>query len=298
MVNIAVVPIVPILMLLLTSCSDTPVKQSDHPVNQNTTGMQTVISKDGTSIAYDKTGEGPYLIVVNGALSHRKSAGIQELATLLAQNFTVLTYDRRGRGESADTKPYAADREIEDISALIDKAGGSAYLYGSSSGAALALRSADKLGPGKVKKLAMYEPPYGAVSDSAFMEEKNNINALITAGKPGEAVISFMKNRGTPPDKMEEMKQSPAWNDFVKLGPTLVYDFEVMGDGQIPQAVAKRISIPSIVLVGEKSPAFMHTTADSLAEIIPGTVRKILPGQTHQASAEAVVPVLIEFFGK
>ena len=271
-------------------------QQREQPPAQNTTSMQTVTSHDGTPIAYDTTGAGPFLIVVNGALSYRKSEGIEELATALAQNFTVLTFDRRGRGESGDTKPYTADREIEDIAALIDNAGGSAYLYGSSSGAALALRAAEKLGPGKVKKLAMYEPPYGAVDEAGFMAERDTISRLVSAGKPGDAVLVFMQNRGTPPDQLDAMKQSPAWNDFVKMGPTLLYDFDVMQDGQVPEAIARKISIPVMILTGEKSPAFMHTTATRLAAIIPGSTHKTLPGQTHQASAEAVVPVLLEFF--
>ena len=296
MIYNAVIPVVLILMLLLNSCRNTPEKQSNNPEIQSNKSMQTVISQDGTFIAYDTTGEGPCIIVVNGALSHKKSEGIQELADLLAQNFTVITYDRRGRGESADTKPYAAEREIEDIAALIDKCDGAAYLYGSSSGAALSLLTASKLGPEKVKKLAMYEPPYGAVSDSAFVEEKNRISALVAEGKPADAVIFFMQNRGTPPDKMEEMKQSPAWNDFVSMGPTLVYDFEVMENGQIPAERAGKISIPTLVMVGEKSPAFMHSTADSLVKTIPGAVHKALKDQTHQSAPEAVVPVLLEFF--
>jgi pimeloyl-ACP methyl ester carboxylesterase len=214
MANKLVLSIVPLLMLLLSSCSDTPVKQTENPVNQNTTEMQTAISNDGTVIAYDTIGNGPYIIVVNGALSHRKSEGINELATALGHHFTVLTFDRRGRGESGDTKPYTADREIEDISALIEKAGGSAYLYGSSSGAALSLLAAAKLGPDKVKKLAMYEPPYGAVSEEAYKEEEQKIGELVSAGKPSDAVLLFMQNRGTPPDQLEAMKQSPAWSDF------------------------------------------------------------------------------------
>jgi pimeloyl-ACP methyl ester carboxylesterase len=256
----------------------------------------TAISKDGTVIAYEKTGEGPCIILVNGALAHREPPGVRELAALLSKNFTVIIYDRRGRGASTDTKPYAVEREIEDIEALIDAAGGSVYLYGASSGAALSLLAAEKLGPGKVKKLALYEPPYGSATKQEYAEEKNKVNELVKDGKPGDAVTYFMERRGTTPDQMESMKKSPEWNGMVRVEHTLVYDFEVLGDGTVPVAVAKNITIPTLVMNGEKSFDFMSATADTVGKIIPGAVRKTITGQTHQASPEAVAPVLLDFF--
>src|SRR5438309_8379105 len=121
--------------------------------------MQSVISKDGTTIAYDRAGRGPAVILVAGAFSYRKYPASVQLADLLAQHFTVYSYDRRGRGASGDTKPYAVEREIEDIDALIDEAGGSAFVYGHSSGGCLAVDATIQLGD-KIKKLAMYEAPY------------------------------------------------------------------------------------------------------------------------------------------
>ncbi len=259
------------------------------------TAAATALSKDGTVIAYEKNGQGPSLIVVGGALSHR-NAYTRELSAKLASHFTVISYDRRGRGESKDTKPYAVDREIEDIEALIDKAGGSVYLYGTSSGAALALLTAEKLGPTKITKLALYEPPYGSASKEAVASEKRAVNKFLSDDEPAEAVTFFLEKRGIPSDKMEAMKQSPEWKDMVSMAPTLMYDLAILGDGTVPFDVAKRIAIPTLVMDGEKSFPFMHATADTVGKTIPGAQRKTIKGQTHNLSADAGGPVLLEFF--
>src|SRR2546425_1217488 len=157
--------------------------------------MHTVISKDGTKIAYDKEGEGPAVILVAGALSVR----FPELSKLLAPRFTVYNYDRRGRGDSGDTKPYAVEREVEDIAALLDVAGGSACLYGHSSGAALALEAALRLG-NKVKKLAMYEAPYNddPKVQHAWGQYIKQLTDALAANRRGDAVALFMKYVGMP----------------------------------------------------------------------------------------------------
>jgi pimeloyl-ACP methyl ester carboxylesterase len=261
--------------------------------------MPTVTSKDGTVIAYEKTGNGPVLILVNGALAHRKFYGEKDLASRLARNFTVIYYDRRGRGESSDTKPYAVEREIEDIEALIHEAGGRAFLYGASSGASLALLAAEKLGPEKVIKLALYEPPYGAdiaKDKQEYAEEKKKINELVATGKPGNAVAVFIESLGTPPEEVQNMKKSSEWKDMERVGHTLVYDFEVLGDGIVPVDVAKKVAVPTQVMDGEKSFDFMHATADKLQKTIPGSVRKTLRDQTHEPSPEILAPALEEFF--
>lgn len=265
-------------------------------VKDEATKTTKAISKDGTSIAYEKIGKGPAIIIVNGALSQRKLFG-DSLPAMLAKNFTVITYDRRGRGESTDTKPYAVEREIEDIEALVEKAGGSAYLYGGSSGAALSLLAAEKLGPEKVTKLALYEPPYGSDTKEKVAEEKKKVNELIADGKPGDAITFFMERRGMTPDKMEGMKKSPGWNEMVRMEHTLEYDFEVLGDGTVPTHVAKNITIPTLVMDGEKSFEFVHATADALGKNIPNAERKTIKGQLHNLTAEAAAPVLLEFFG-
>lgn len=261
--------------------------------------MPIVISKDGTAIAYEKTGKGPCILLVNGALSHRKLYGEKELAERLAQDFTLIYYDRRGRGESTDTKPYSAEREIEDLEALAREAGNRVYLYGSSSGASLALFAAEKLGPEKIIKLALYEPPYDAFKDKQeFTALKKKISELVAAGKPGDAVTVFLESLGITTDAMESIKKSPDWKELERVGHTLVYDFEVLGDGAVPLEVAKNSKMPTLVMAGEKSFDFMHTTADMLSKIIPNAVRKTLKGQTHEASPEALAPVLNDFFGR
>lgn len=256
-----------------------------------------VTSQDGVKIAFEKSGSGPALILVGGALSDR--SGGKPLAARLAGEFTVYTVDRRGRGQSSDAKPYGVEREIEDLAAIIADAGGSAYLYGVSSGAALALQTAAKLGPAKVPKLALYEPPYGA-SDARqkqdFAEQKRRIGELIKTGQPGDAAAYFMTVIGTSPEALEKLKASLHWAGMAKIDFTLAYDYVVLGDGTVPEGVAKAIAVPTLVVDGEKTMEFMHATADQVARLIPGAKRKTLPGQTHQAAPEVVAPVLIEFF--
>jgi pimeloyl-ACP methyl ester carboxylesterase len=256
-----------------------------------------VSSTDGTPIAFNKAGNGPALIIVGGALSDRTLNGDTTLVASLKDHFTVYTYDRRGRGESGDNQPYAVDHEIGDIDALIQNAGGSAYLFGVSSGAALALQAAAKLGAGKVSKLALYEPPYGQ-PQREFTKVKDSVKALVKTGQPGDAATYFFSAIGTPPETVQGMKSSPAWEGIKKIDFTLVYDYEVLGDGSIPGDVAKAITIPTLVMDGEKSLDFMHATAARIADLVPNGKRSMLKGQTHQVKAEAVTPVLVEFFGK
>jgi pimeloyl-ACP methyl ester carboxylesterase len=295
MKNIRVIPI--ILLFFAAGCNHNQEQSTmETQITPEVTDPSITISKEGTAIAYEKIGMGPSIILVNGALSHRKSQGVKELAVMLAKNFTVIFYDRRGRGESTDTKPYAIKKEIEDIETLVEDAGGSVYLYGASSGAALALLAAEKLGPEKITKLALYEPPYGSDTKQEFAKEKKKANELVADGKPGDAVMFFMERRGLSPGELAGIKKSPEWNDLVAIGHTLVYDFEVLGDGTVPIDVAKNITIPTLVMDGEKSFDFMHVTADTIGKIIPGAVRKTIKDQTHAVSPEALAPVLLEFF--
>jgi pimeloyl-ACP methyl ester carboxylesterase len=261
--------------------------------------MARVKSEDGTAIAFDKTGTGPSLVIVTGALAHRNLYGDAPLATELSKHFTVYTFDRRGRGESTDSPSYAVEREIEDVAALIDDAGGSAYLYGISSGAALALRTAAKLGSATVTKLALYEPPYGADDEKEkqdFANQRRRVTELVERGEPGEAVAFFMSALGTPPEAIEEMKGSADWEGMKKVECTLTYDFAVLGDGSVPHDIASAVTVPTLVMDGENTMDFMHATADRLAEFMSHAERNTLEGQTHQADAKAVAPVLIEFF--
>jgi pimeloyl-ACP methyl ester carboxylesterase len=288
-------------LTMTTACatSDRPVAPEGAAMSTNVESekagnVAVVTSKDGTNIAFEKVGNGPALVIVGGALSQRD--GGKPLALELTDRFTVYTYDRRGRGESGDTKPYAVDREIEDLEAVIEQAGNEAYLYGVSSGAALSLQSAAKLGPAKVPKLALYEPPYDQ-GDSEFEEQKERINQLVQTGKPGDAAAFFLSAVGMPPQALEDMKRSPEWEGIKRIDFTLAYDYAVLGNGTVPDSV-KRISVPTLVMDGEKSLDFMHPTANRIAELMPNAQRKTIKGQTHQAAPEAVAPLLIEFFGE
>jgi len=263
--------------------------------NTETSGSAAfAVSSDGTKIAFEKAGSGPALVIVGGALSERD--GGKPLVGKLQERFTVYTYDRRGRGQSGDTKPYAAEREIEDLGAVIEQAGSKAYVYGVSSGAALSLQTAVKLGPTKVSKLAVYEPPYGQ-DRKEFNEQKDRVNQLVQAGKPGDAAEFFLKSVGIPAQALEDMKNSPQWERISKIDFTLTYDYAILGDGSVPETV-NQIGVPTLVLDGEKTLPFIHPAADRIAQLIPGAQRKTLPGQTHQASPEVVAPVLTEFFNQ
>ena len=261
--------------------------------------MDTVRSKDGTTIAFDMQGDGPAVILVDGAMGTRSSGSKPELARLLAQRFTVYIYDRRGRGDSGDTKPYAVEREIEDTEALIDKAGGSAYLYGHSSGGCLALDAAVKLGD-KVKKLAMYEAPYNddPEAQKAWGRYIEDLTDALASDRRGDAVALFMTYVGMPSAQIEGMRHAPFWRGMEALAPTLAYDHTaIMGnDGSIPAERAARVHVPTLVMSGGKGAPFMSVTAKTLSEVIPGATLATLEGQTHDVHPDAIAPVLIEFF--
>ncbi len=262
--------------------------------------MNKVTSKDGTTIAYDKRGTGPALILVDGALTYRSFGPMQHLAELLAPHYTVYTFDRRGRGESSNSKPYSVDREVEDINALIDEAGGSAFIFGISSGACLALEAALQLGK-KTVKLAMYEPPYNTMQGAAkpWEEYRKQLADLLVAGRRGDAVALFMQFVGTPADQVNGMRISPVWPMFEAVAPTLAYDAAVMGsDRKAPVDRAARLSVPALVMDGGANLAvmpFMHDTAARLAKAIPHAQQRTLDGQTHDVKLEVLAPVLEEF---
>lgn len=261
--------------------------------------LNNIESKDGTYIAFDKSGKGPALIIVSGALSYRAMDEDKKLVSAFSKYFTVYVYDRRGRGESTDTEPYSVDREIEDIEGLIKDAGGSAYLFGVSSGAALSLLAASKLGKAKVSKLALYEPPYGTDSEKdkkEYAEQRKRVNELIDTGKPGDAATFFFQSIGIPKDAFENIQKSPQWPLMKSIEHTLAYDFAVLNDGAIPVDAAKKATMPALVMNGDKSFDFMSVAAKNLSDTMPDAQWKTLKDQTHQAAAEVIVPVLREFF--
>lgn len=261
--------------------------------------MKTVTSKDGTTIAFDQIGKGPVVILVDGALQYRAfDQGMAELADLLSKHFTVIHYDRRGRGDSTDSQTYELEREIEDIESIINEAGGSAFLYGISSGAALALEAAIKL-PDKIKKLVMYEAPYNDDDNArkSWKEYRQKLMELVKQGRKRDAVGHFMMLVGMSPDQLEGMHQHPMWPLWEAVGLTLAYDAIAMGeDSSLPTKRAAKVAVPTLVMNGSQSFPFMHDTAVALAKAIPNAKHRTLEGQTHEVSSEALAPVLIEFF--
>ena len=265
--------------------------------------MNKVISKDGTEIAFERQGTGPAVILVDGALCYRSFGPMAQLAELLAPSFTVYLYDRRGRGESNNSMPYSVEREVEDIEALIQAAGGSTFIYGISSGACLALEAAIKLG-NMIGKLAMYEPPYN--SDDAALQEwreyRRQLSELLVAGRNGEAVVLFMQFVGTPTEAIDGMRQAPVWPMFEAVAPTLAYDAAAMGEDRIaPFRRAAYVKVPALVMDGganHETMPFMHKSATALARAIRHGQQRTLEGQTHDVNLEVLAPLLVEFFNQ
>ncbi|MEU8888767.1 alpha/beta hydrolase [Streptomyces sp. NPDC048442] len=255
--------------------------------------MSKVISRDGTPLAYERTGEGEPLILVGGAFSTGTAEG--PLAGLLAPRFSVVTYDRRGRGDSGDTAPYAVAREVEDLAALVEEVGGSACLYGMSSGGALVLRAA--AAGLNVPRVAVYEPPFTVLEETraekaAYTER---LNALLGEGHKGEAVELFLSVVGMPTEFIAQMKQAPVWRSFEALAPTLAYDDAVMGDGTVPADRLASVAQPVLVVSGGASPAVMRDAAVRTSEAVPDGRHRTLPRQTHDVDPRALAPVLAEF---
>jgi pimeloyl-ACP methyl ester carboxylesterase len=261
--------------------------------------MATVSSADGTPIAFERMGEGAPVIVVGGALCD--AATMRPLSEELARRFTVINYDRRGRGESGDTPPYAVEREIEDLAALVEEAGGTVSLYGHSSGAALVLHAAAHGLP--VARVVLHEPPFVAGSDEdrrIATEYVERLEALLAEDRRGDAVELFMGLVEMPPEAIAGMRSSRWWAQAQALAPTLAYDAEVMGDrqtgGTIPAGLAERVTPPALVLCGGASPEWMIDTARNLADAMPQGRLRVLEGQEHVVPPELLVPVLAEFF--
>jgi pimeloyl-ACP methyl ester carboxylesterase len=257
--------------------------------------MKQVTSKDGTVITYDQSGHGPSVILVCGGSVDRMSNA--PLAALLSDHFTVFNYDRRGRGASGDTPPYAIEREIEDIDAVINAAGGSAFLFGSSSGAALAL---DAAASGlAITKLALWEPPY-IVGDSRPRPPSDTAKTyteLVSAGRRGDAVEFFMtKVVGLPPEFAAQARTQPWWSAQEALAHTLAYDATIMGDYALPTRQAASVKTPTLVIAGGSDFPWMRDTAKGLANIIPGAQTRFLEGQGHDVAPNVLAPVLVEFF--
>ncbi len=247
--------------------------------------METVTSADGTVIAFDQLGSGPPLIVVAGASCDR--AVDTAIAAALADRFTVLNYDRRGRGDSTDTPPYEVDREIEDLDVLVSAAGGAATVVGLSSGAVLAAHAAASGLP--VRHLVMWEPPFRLDAEGQRQTATYNerLAALLADDDRGGALELFMRMVGVPEPAIAGMRQSPYWALGEGLAPTLAYDAAVMGVGEPPPSLGK-IAAPTLVLAGGASPDWMRDSARAAAREIPGARFEVLEGQTHDVAAEVL----------
>jgi pimeloyl-ACP methyl ester carboxylesterase len=258
--------------------------------------MATVQSSDGTTIGYERGGSGPALILVDGAMCHRGGGPMRPLAALLVGAFTVYTYDRRGRGESTDTPPYTVDKEIADLRALIEVAGGSAGVYGISSGGALALAAAAAGAP--ITRLAIYEAPFVADANPALASRqyRRDLDAALGQGRRGAAVALFMAMVGIPPQVIEGIRGGPGWPAMEAIAPTLAYDDTILDGGTVPVRRAATVTIPALVLDGGASPQTLRDAAKSLAAALPDGRYGTLEGQTHDVAAEALAPALVDFF--
>lgn len=258
-----------------------------------------VISKDGTIISFDRIGHGAPIILVDAALCHRQLGQTGQLAKLLAPHFTVITYDRRGRGESGDTAPYSVQREVEDIAALLSEAGGSAHLWGMSSGAVLALEAARCLNG--IQKLAVYEAPF-IVDDSRSTTEDQwtHIREAAAAGRPGAAIKVFLEMVGVPRVFIALMRLSPIWSKLEAIAHTLPYDGAIVQDYQrgrpLPPQRWASVTVPTLVMDGGKSPQWMRRGNHALSLVLPNTHYRTLNGHTHALKPKAHAPALVEFF--
>ncbi|KUO04872.1 alpha/beta fold hydrolase [Streptomyces caeruleatus] len=253
-------------------------------------------SADGTSIAYATSGDGPAVILVSGAMS--TGGTVAPLAVPLADRFRVVWYDRRGRGGSGDTHPYAVDREVEDLAALIEAVGGEAALCGVSSGGALVLEAAASGLP--VRQVAVYEVPFadfvegGAAQRSAYTA---NLTEALAQGRRGDAVELFLRLTGMAEQMIQGARQSPMWPGMETIAPSLAYDDAVLGDGLVPRERLASIGVPVLSVAGGASPAWMREAARAVAEAVPEGTYRCLEGQTHMVEPEVLGPVLAEFFG-
>ena len=262
--------------------------------------MPQVTSKDGITIGYDVTGSGPAVILVAGATQYRAVDHVTPiLIELLAQHFTVINYDRRGRGESTDKWPYAVAREVEDIAALLDVAGGEAFVFGMSSGAVLALEAAAAM-PRKIKALALYEPPIDpGRSGDAYRYEHMQMAVQAAQGRAAEMMSDFLLGVGMSGAELAGFKQSPTWPAFAAVGLTLEHDYRILADarGSVgPPERWQNAIMPVLVLDGDRSFPFMAAGAEWVASALHNVERMTLAGQSHEYDPKILAPLLAVFF--
>jgi pimeloyl-ACP methyl ester carboxylesterase len=263
--------------------------------------MQTVTSADGTQIAYDRYGDGPAVILVSGALGYRKFKKFEQIATALSEHCTVINYDRRGRGDSGEAGPVSVQHEVDDIAALIREVGGRASLWGWSSGGAVALRAAAAdIG---VEKLAIYETPFKTDPQAKYPADDygSRLDEIVATGDRTGAAKHFMRNAiGIPGPLVTVMSLLPMFTGFAANGLTLTFDYAALGDHNMhgsplrPEEWAT-VTCPTLVVYGAKTVAGLKHASQALAGVLPNATLRELPGQNHNVSPEAIVPVLTEF---
>jgi pimeloyl-ACP methyl ester carboxylesterase len=249
---------------------------------------------DGTTIAHRATGTGPPLVLVVGAFCDSTSTA--DLTALLADTFTVHEYDRRGRGASGDTAPYDVQREVEDLTAVLAAAGDRPYLYGHSSGAALALETAAAGVP--LRGLVAYEPPYTAADDGSggSAELLEQLRQHLAADDPDGAAAAFLTTAGTPPEVVQMMQSGPGWPRMRQFAPGLEYDVLLCNGGQVPAARFAHIDVPTLALAGGASAPWAVRAATAVAAAVPGARQSVVPDQHHGVAGAAIAPVLREAF--
>lgn len=252
------------------------------------TSVHTTTSADGTRIAYDRTGEGPAVVVAAGAFCDRRS--FAPLAARLAGEFTVLAYDRRGRGGSGDAEGYDPRREVEDLAAVVAAAGGSAAAFGHSSGAVLVLEAAAAGVP--LTRVAAYEPPYSA--EPAGTDLRDEVTALVAQGRAADAAKRFLAASGMPAEALAGVDGEPWWPPMAALAHTLPYDLALLGDG-VPGPGLGRIAVPALLLGGGAGPDFFRDAVSTAAAAVPGAQVRFLDGQGHEVDQDVLAPVLAEF---
>ena len=255
-------------------------------------GMDHVKSQDGTPIAYQTSGAGPVLVLVVGAFCDRTSTA--DLTPLLAPEFTVVEYDRRGRGDSGEGEGDDPALEVADLAAVIEAVGGSAAVYGHSSGGALALEAAAAGLP--VSRLAVYEPPYDADPDGTAPALREAVHERLAAGDPDGAATRFLEATGMPPQALAGLRSSPWWPRMTALAPALVHDLALVGSARVPAERFAAIGCPTLVLSGGPDPASSSPSGTAVADAVPGARYQVVAGQTHAVEAAAVAPVLLDWF--
>jgi hypothetical protein len=258
--------------------------------------LEMVISADGTPIAYERRGDGPAVVLVGGALGDRREPTAAGLTIALAPCFTVFNYDRRGKGDSGDTRPYTVQREIEDLDAVIAKAGGQAFAFGGSSGGALALEAA--VAGSSITRLAVFEPPYVTDHSRPPLPSQRVLSDLVDQGRWADAVELFMaKGADWPAASIARFKATPAWAGMEATAHTLAYEAAIVGEGPVPIGRFAAVRVPTLVLVGSMSSARMHGAAEVVADAVHGAELRSLAGQSHgQLDSSLLGNALTRFF--